>query len=76
MIGAWVEKANCVGHDPELWFPMEPEPAHIAVSICNVCLVRNNCFKYAQESNQRDGIWGGKPFGKGAIDLLIGRRKN
>ena len=51
---------------PDLYFPEEIEdPEKRAVSIklakalCNACPIKDECFTYAIETNQRFGIWGG-----------------
>jgi hypothetical protein len=51
---------------PELWFPEDIEnPATRqlataeAIKGCRACPVKEACFDYALESNQKHGIWGG-----------------
>jgi WhiB family redox-sensing transcriptional regulator len=51
---------------PELWFPEDiPEPSKRAEATkealkgCKACPVKDECFDYALESNQKHGIWGG-----------------
>lgn len=40
----------------------QPEARHAAIkeakSICKACEIKNECFTYAMETNQRYGIWG------------------
>lgn len=51
---------------PDAFFPEDIEdPEKRAVSIklakalCNACPIKDECFTYAIETNQRFGIWGG-----------------
>jgi hypothetical protein len=55
----WRELALCVGHDPELWFPVKSDGGGNAVRICSACPVRLDCLSWAIGHNERDGIWGG-----------------
>lgn len=60
----WWDRAACRGHDTELWYPAKwsgPELAEVqyAVSICHRCPVRNDCLRYALDTGQGYGIWGG-----------------
>ena len=61
----WVSRSACVGHDPELWFPAAVWSAEAlaAVKVCQGCPVISDCLRFAQESRQRTGIWGGVVFG-------------
>lgn len=67
-IGEWVERAMCVGEDPELWFPVElyeprketlSKETRKAIMICSMCPVIGDCLKYAKKTRQKHGIWGG-----------------
>jgi hypothetical protein len=51
---------------PELFFPEdipEPELRHsatvLAKAMCDGCVIKEKCFEYALETDQRHGIWGG-----------------
>ena len=51
---------------PEVFFPEDqPDPIKrqlvtlIAKRLCNTCPVKPECFRYAVESGQKAGIWGG-----------------
>lgn len=57
----WMDKADCVGHDPDLWFPEEHAAAvaRQAKAICAECPVQTECLQHAQQHNIRWGIWGG-----------------
>lgn len=60
--GPWVERANCLGLDPELFFPEKGHPAvnQEALGVCRRCVVRDACLDYAQTSPvEVTGVWGG-----------------
>lgn len=51
---------------PELFYPEDIRDAIqkqlatlIAKRFCNTCPVKSECFRYAVESGQKHGIWGG-----------------
>ena len=57
--GAWEVEANCLGLDPELFFPeagASPEPAK---AVCRGCVVRNECLALALDGRVAYGVWGG-----------------
>ena len=58
----WKLGANCLGSDPELFFPARGEghKAREAMKICGECMVANKCLEYALENNEQFGIFGGK----------------
>ena len=47
-------------HLLESFFSDEPEEKYKAKNLCYQCPVRKDCIKYALESKQIWGIWGGK----------------
>jgi len=51
--------ALCLGHAPDLWFPVESDGGADAVAICSACPVRIDCLGWAIDHNEREGIWGG-----------------
>ena len=63
----WMKKAACRPESVEdakirldLFFP--PERGYTAVAareFCNRCEVSEDCFSYAQDNGQRNGMWGG-----------------
>lgn len=61
---AWRDRAACVGHDPETFFPGHTETtsalADIAAAqaICARCPVKADCLAWAI-AHKVDGIWGG-----------------
>lgn len=60
----WRSYAACVGHDPDLWFPVEPRNDVVPIMICMSCPVRPDCLAYAKKTRQRHGIWGGRWMGR------------
>lgn len=60
----WRHRAACLTEDPELFFPIGnsgPAIAQIeqAKRVCNRCEVSDVCLKWALETGQDAGVWGG-----------------
>ncbi|HET9772369.1 MAG TPA: WhiB family transcriptional regulator [Acidimicrobiia bacterium] len=55
----WQERANCLGVDPELFFPERGASTREAKSVCAGCAVRLDCLEYALRNHEKFGIWGG-----------------
>jgi WhiB family redox-sensing transcriptional regulator len=60
----WRDRAACVGVDPELFFPTgDSGPALVqlveAKSYCRRCEVAEPCLRWAIDSGQDTGVWGG-----------------
>lgn len=57
----WMRHADCVGHNPDLWFPKtrDHSTARQAKNICRQCPVQTECLQHAQQHDIRWGIWGG-----------------
>lgn len=60
----WRHKAVCRDEDPELFFPVGnsgPALAQIAKAklVCNRCPVTSQCLRWALETGQDAGVWGG-----------------
>jgi len=60
----WRDHAACLGVDPELFFPIGHNgPALVrteeAKAVCRRCEVVEACLKWAIESGQDTGVWGG-----------------
>lgn len=57
---SWQESANCLGEDPDLFFPNRGESSREAKEFCRGCVVRAACLEYALiHANETPGIWGG-----------------
>jgi WhiB family transcriptional regulator, redox-sensing transcriptional regulator len=55
----WQERANCLGVDPDLFFPERGASTREAKSVCGSCEVRLECLEYALVNGEKFGIWGG-----------------
>lgn len=55
----WQENANCLGVDPDLFFPERGASTREAKGVCAGCEVRLECLEYALGSGEKFGIWGG-----------------
>ena len=55
----WQERANCLGVDPDLFFPERGASTREAKSVCRSCEVRVDCLEYALDHGEKFGIWGG-----------------
>ncbi len=60
----WIERARCIGEDPELFFPVGTSREAVAqtaraIAVCLECPVRVDCLAWALDSCQDTGVWGG-----------------
>jgi len=55
----WQEQANCLGVDPDLFFPERGASTREAKGVCQGCVVKQNCLEFALENGEKFGIWGG-----------------
>ncbi|SBT94154.1 WhiB family transcriptional regulator, redox-sensing transcriptional regulator [Streptomyces sp. DI166] len=60
----WRDRAACRREDPDLFFPIGTSgPALIqtarAKAVCGRCPVRERCLRWALETGQAVGVWGG-----------------
>ena len=55
----WQERANCLGVDPDLFFPERGASTREAKGVCRGCEVRLECLEYALAQGEKFGIWGG-----------------
>ncbi len=55
----WQERANCLGVDPDLFFPERGASTREAKGVCRGCEVRLECLEYALVHGEKFGIWGG-----------------
>ena len=61
---AWQSAAACRRLPPELFFPAgrtgaAEELAEAAKAVCARCPVTDSCLRYALDTNQEYGVWGG-----------------
>ena len=55
----WKQFANCLGVDPDLFFPERGASTKEAKRVCSACDVRDECLEYALDNGEKFGIWGG-----------------
>ena len=55
----WKAKANCMGVDPDLFFPERGMSTREAKEVCRGCVVREDCLEFAIANGEKFGIWGG-----------------
>ena len=55
----WQDFANCLGVDPDLFFPERGASTREAKEVCRGCVVREDCLEYALRNSEKFGIWGG-----------------
>jgi WhiB family redox-sensing transcriptional regulator len=60
----WRHRAACLDEDPELFFPIgNTGPALLQIEeakgVCRRCDVLDTCLRWALESGQDAGVWGG-----------------
>ena len=56
---SWQDQANCLGVDPDLFFPERGASTREAKEVCRGCVVRLDCLEYALDNGEKFGIWGG-----------------
>ena len=62
---SWQAQANCMGVDPDLFFPERGASTREAKEVCRGCVVREDCLEYALANGEKFGIWGGMSAGPG-----------
>ena len=55
----WHDHANCLGVDPDLFFPGRGASTREAKEVCRGCEVRHDCLEFALQNGEKFGIWGG-----------------
>ena len=60
----WRELSACRQEDPDLFFPLVPAGPGLvqierAKAVCARCQVRAECLRFAMETVQDHGVWGG-----------------
>ncbi len=56
---SWQSRANCMGVDPDLFFPERGSSTREAKEVCRGCVVRQDCLEFAIANGEKFGIWGG-----------------
>ena len=56
---SWQDLANCLGGDPDVFFPARGASTREAKEVCGGCVVREDCLEYALANGEKFGIWGG-----------------
>jgi len=61
---SWIERGACLGEDPDLFFPVGTtapavEQTRRAIAVCGRCPVRIDCLRWALDTSQDAGVWGG-----------------
>src|SRR5512134_3514757 len=56
---SWQDQANCLGVDPDLFFPERGASTREAKEVCRGCVVQEDCLEYALANGEKFGIWGG-----------------
>ena len=55
----WQARANCMGVDPDLFFPERGASTREAKEVCRGCVAREDCLEFALDNGEKFGIWGG-----------------
>jgi WhiB family redox-sensing transcriptional regulator len=55
----WRKHGNCLGVDPDLFFPERGASTREAKAVCQGCAVRDECLEHALSRPEKFGIWGG-----------------
>jgi WhiB family redox-sensing transcriptional regulator len=59
LLGTWQDEANCLGTDPDLFYPERGATPDAAKAVCKGCVVRSECLYHALKVGEHHGIWGG-----------------
>ncbi|HEX9683332.1 MAG TPA: WhiB family transcriptional regulator [Acidimicrobiales bacterium] len=57
---SWQQYSNCLGVDPDLFFPERGASTREAKAVCQGCVVRDECLDFAITNGEKFGIWGGR----------------
>ncbi len=53
----WQDLANCLGVDPDLFFPERGASTREAKEVCKGCVVRGDCLEYALANPEPDSYY-------------------
>lgn len=56
---SWQQSSNCLGVDPDLFFPERGASTREAKEVCRGCVVSEDCLEFALANGEKFGIWGG-----------------
>lgn len=59
---SWRDGALCRREGVSKYF--DSKGRHIAIAVCNSCPSKDPCLAFAVNNKVRDGVWGGRYFGK------------
>jgi WhiB family transcriptional regulator, redox-sensing transcriptional regulator len=59
IVPTWQKSANCLGVDPDLFFPERGGTTREAKEVCRSCVVKQECLEYALNNGEKFGVWGG-----------------
>lgn len=54
----WMADAACRGMPVNLFYPQRGDSTYEAKQVCGRCPVREDCYRFAMDTNQTIGIWG------------------
>jgi WhiB family redox-sensing transcriptional regulator len=54
-----MDRAQCRGEDPVVFFPNLGMTTAKARAICSICPVRQECLSYALADDELGGVWAG-----------------
>lgn len=57
--GEWQSDAQCHDIDVEVFFSLDEQDQRQALETCKACPVQQECLRYAIDSREMYGIWGG-----------------
>ena len=56
---AWMADGACRGTPPDTFFPTRGEDVAAVKGLCAACTVRTDCLRYALDTHEEYGVWGG-----------------
>ena len=71
---SWQDEANCLGVDPDLFFPERGASTCEAKEVCRGCVVRMDCLEYALDNGEKFGSGAVSRSGSGAVCAASDRR--